>query len=237
MIVSYLHNFIFIKTKKTAGTTIEMTLAPHCGPDDIVTPLGKREELLRGNGTPLCRNFTSDRALEQHLRDAILTDSGNKEERQKMKVEMPDRFGSHMGAMEIKTRLAPEFWQKAFKFTAERHPYEKAVSLAYFTLKKAEFGFEEHLDNVIHRNGYSSYRFYSIDDEVVVDDFIRLESLHADLKRIGAKIGIPIPDELPRSKTNRRKDSRPAREILSDEQKAIIHYRCKKEFDLLGYEP
>jgi hypothetical protein len=44
MIVSYLHKFIFIRTKKTAGTTVEMTLAPACGPDDIITPLGTWDE-------------------------------------------------------------------------------------------------------------------------------------------------------------------------------------------------
>ena len=43
MIVSYLHNFIFIKTKKTAGSAIEMALAPLCGPDDIITPLHRVE--------------------------------------------------------------------------------------------------------------------------------------------------------------------------------------------------
>jgi hypothetical protein len=39
MIASRLHNFIFIKTMKTAGTSIEMALSPHCGPDDILTPI------------------------------------------------------------------------------------------------------------------------------------------------------------------------------------------------------
>ena len=37
MIASYLYNYIFIKTKKTGGTTAEVTLAASCGPNDIVT--------------------------------------------------------------------------------------------------------------------------------------------------------------------------------------------------------
>jgi len=39
MIISHKHQFIFIKTFKTAGTSIEMYLAQFCGPDDILTPV------------------------------------------------------------------------------------------------------------------------------------------------------------------------------------------------------
>lgn len=39
MIVSHRHRFVFIKTLKTAGTSIEVFLSPHCGSGDIVTPI------------------------------------------------------------------------------------------------------------------------------------------------------------------------------------------------------
>ena len=39
MIVSHKHKFIFLKTKKTAGTSIELALTKLCGDDDIITPL------------------------------------------------------------------------------------------------------------------------------------------------------------------------------------------------------
>lgn len=38
-IVSFKHHFIFIKTRKTAGTSIEAHLASQCADEDIVTPL------------------------------------------------------------------------------------------------------------------------------------------------------------------------------------------------------
>lgn len=44
MIISHTHRFIFIKTIKTAGTSIEVYLSPHCGPDDILTPIQPPEE-------------------------------------------------------------------------------------------------------------------------------------------------------------------------------------------------
>lgn len=39
MIISHKHKFIFIKTVKTAGTSIEIFLSQHCGPLDVVTPI------------------------------------------------------------------------------------------------------------------------------------------------------------------------------------------------------
>ncbi len=39
MICSHVHKFVFIKTTKTASTSIEMGLERFCGPQDIVTPI------------------------------------------------------------------------------------------------------------------------------------------------------------------------------------------------------
>ena len=40
MIISHKHNFIFIKTRKTAGSSVELYLENFCGPDDIISPAG-----------------------------------------------------------------------------------------------------------------------------------------------------------------------------------------------------
>jgi len=44
MIVSHKYRFIFVKTLKTAGTSIEVFLSPFCGPEDILTPISPQVE-------------------------------------------------------------------------------------------------------------------------------------------------------------------------------------------------
>jgi hypothetical protein len=39
MILSHKYRFIFIKTRKTAGTSLEIFLSQCCGPEDVVTPI------------------------------------------------------------------------------------------------------------------------------------------------------------------------------------------------------
>lgn len=234
MIASFLHNFIFIKTQKTGGTTVETVLANFCGPDDIITPLGKKDERARSNGTPVCRNFAGNSLLEREWIDGLFnSEDGPQGRRNKLK------FYAHIPAVLLKPRLDPAFWDRAFKFTIERHPYERVVSKALFKLgrKRPMERFPEFLNRILEEKKYTSFNFYAIDGEVVVDEIIKLENLEADLQRVGQRIGISIPNPLPRMKSVSRRDKRPAREILSDEQKAEICRVCKVEFDLLGYEP
>lgn len=41
------------------------------------------------------------------------------------------KFYAHIPANLLKSKLDPAFWKQAFKFTTERHPYEKVVPKAY----------------------------------------------------------------------------------------------------------
>ena len=47
MIVSHKYKFIFLKTRKTVGTSIEIALSRFCGEQDIITPITPEDEKLR----------------------------------------------------------------------------------------------------------------------------------------------------------------------------------------------
>ena len=44
MIVSHRHEFIFLRPRKVAGTSVEAAMSRHCGDDDVITPTGRHQE-------------------------------------------------------------------------------------------------------------------------------------------------------------------------------------------------
>ena len=228
MIISYSRKFIFIKTKKTAGSTVEAVLATGCLPGDTVT-------------APSDKFVGMDIAkLNASLAASDPSDEENENEREnRRRLRKSGGVYNHMTAAEARAIIDAAFWNDALKITVERHPYEKAVSQAFFRMGKARrrgVEFPEHLDRVVHAGDYVGFPRWTIESKVAVDEFIRQENLQADLDRIGERLGMPMPAELPRFKSKKRVDRRPAREILSDEQKEIVFTRCREEFEILGYE-
>jgi hypothetical protein len=215
MIISLKHNYIYMRTRKTGSSSIESILRKNLGPDDIVV----KESL---------------ETLEPILRPGAV---------------IPDADGliTHVPVSEVKPLIREDLWDRMFKFTSERHPYEKVLSFAHYRLRQrgelkselalAKFGgFAGFLDTIVNRGQYASFRYYSIDGKSVADDYIRLETMQEDMHRIGARIGVPMPEEMPHKRETERNDDRPAREILTDAQKQIVYEHCRHEFDVLGYE-
>src|SRR5436305_10296615 len=77
MILSHAHRFIFIKTPKSAGTSIELALAPLCGADDVITPVLEttteaRNYLLGPPPLRYDRDYYNHMGLQQVARHAGL---------------------------------------------------------------------------------------------------------------------------------------------------------------------
>lgn len=239
MIASYSRNFIFIKTKKTAGTSAEIVLSAWCSGDDVCTPIGPPSaELLRKELGGQPRNFTPDREVEASLRAAI--DSGDpraiRQARQASKATR--QFGGHEAATTVRSAM-PELWEKAFKFAVERHPYEKAVSQAYMRLHASPGRtFEEVLDEIVVKATYRTHYLYTDRlGRVIVDEVVSFDRMWERIGTLGASFGASMPAELPRAKGNSRTDRRPAREILSEAQRKRIARTAAFEFELMGFEP
>jgi len=206
MIVSYKHNYIYIRPKKTGSSTIEVVLSRSLGPGDLIA--GKHT------------------GLDRQRLDAA-------------HVDCLDMVSGHITAEEIRSLVTPKFWEQAYKFASERHPYEKAVSMAYYRLAQRGLSADDFppvLDKTVRTGEYRGFDHYHIGGMLVVQDFIRLETLEDDLRRVCAHIGAKIPRRLPRKKGMPRLDRRPAREILSPRQRNKVIKNCCEEFDLFGYK-
>lgn len=213
MIASFSRNFIFIKPRKAAGTSLEILLGAVCTGRDICTPISPDDEPLRAGYGGRPRNHRSWLGLR--------------------------RFYNHMPAGEVR-RMLPELWPTAFKFTVERHPYEKVVSLAWFTLTRRggpASGIQDEIEAAIGRKDYLNHPLYTIDGVLAVDEVWRFEALAEHLRSAAARLGLSASWELPRAKSGFRKDGRPAREVLTREQRLRIYEDARFEFDLMNFAP
>ena len=60
MIISHTHKFIFIKSLKTAGTSIETALSNHCSGNDVVIPINDFGHNRDAEGRFIHRSMNAD---------------------------------------------------------------------------------------------------------------------------------------------------------------------------------
>ena len=145
-----------------------------------------------------------------------------------------------MPATEVRREL-PDLWTFAFKFSVDRHPYEKVLSRAWWNIGRrngnaeAELQFE--IEKAIESGSYLNYPIYMIDGRLAVDELWPYEQMWDRLRELATRLGLPPPVEQPRAKAQYRRDRTPAAEALSAEQRDQIYRDARVEFDLLGYQP
>jgi Sulfotransferase family len=224
MIVSHAHRFIFLKTKKTAGTSTELALSACCGADDIIPPLRKHEALRRGAGP---RNWqrTGPSRIWRQLVDV------------KLLGKRPDRidYHPHMSASDLRAAIGKACWNAYFKFVVERNPWDRQVSYWQFSRAKMNAPDMSLRDSLaLPRSRLKNPKYYMIDDELVVDHVIRYEHLDADLAAVMAHLGLGSALELPRANGAFRK-SGDYRTHFDDETRDWVAEAYKTEIALFGY--
>lgn len=212
MIASFSNNFIFLKTRKTGGTSVGIVLSTWCTSIDVLSPLYTPDELLRIKmGAPLSTSSYHS---------------------------VPIR--SHMTAREIKSTF-PDLWNKSYKISVERHPYEKVVSRAFWEIGRKggdpERDFADALDQSVEDDRLSDRDIYCIDGKVIADQIIDQRKIDKELRQLAKRFGKKMPLAVPRTKSQFRVDHRPAKEILSENQKQRIKERCSFEFEYFAFPP
>jgi len=229
MILSHQHQFIFIKTRKTAGTSIEIALSKFCGEKDIITPISPADEEKRKElGYRGPQNYLAP-IWGYSLRDAAKWMVHGKKRK---------RFFNHIPAEEIKKHIGRAIWDLYFKFCFVRNPWERIISTYFWRYKSedrpsiSDF-IQAELDNPLRK---SNLDLMMIDGQVAVDRVCRYENLTQELEEITRIIGLPEVPALPQAKGSFRKDKRSYREILSPEDQEKIRVAFQTEIELFGYE-
>jgi hypothetical protein len=214
MIVSHRYRFIFLKTNKTAGTSVELALAEWCGPDDIITPLAADDEQLRESlGLP---------GPQHH----VVRHDGAK-----------TRLQAHTPASVVAAVVGATAWDGYFKFCIERNPWDRVVSLYYWRHQweprpsLAEF-ITSGVPQVLRERGRD---LYSIGGAVAVDRVCRYEHLLTDLEGVRAELGMPGPWHLPRAKAGTRTDRRPYADLYGPAERDAVAAMFSEEIASLGY--
>lgn len=238
MIVSHSGSFVFVKTRKTGGTSIEIVLSSWCKSGDICTPISPDDEVIRDQYGGAARGFCSDPLLEKAYVEAVQTADLAKISEVKAKLRPFMLFRNHMPAKEL-TPALEESWGSLKKFAVDRHPYEKVVSAAYFTMGRSRNqhkGIGFFIDKVIEHQSFLNYPLYTDSaGSLLVDDLVKYEDMWDYVRRLGTASGRVLPDLLPKAKSGFRKDRRDANKILTDVQKRKVADIASMEFELLGY--
>ncbi|PON15613.1 hypothetical protein C2W62_22900 [Candidatus Entotheonella serta] len=251
MLISHRYQFIFVKTRKTAGTSIEASLSRYCGDADVITSISLPDEPWRGqfgvcpqHYLPDQRSDTAGGHVAWRRRQAVRVMSKvelRREQwvpyrmRRQLRHWRPRRdiegigYYNHMTAAEIVERIGTDVWQRYFKFCFERNPLDKTISHYYYSAPSERF------ETYLERGDFcSDFESYTLDGELAVDFIGRFENLSGDLQVVTKELGIPFDGWLPRSKGGSRGKTIAA-SGLNDQQKTLIYQGFARELAFLDY--
>jgi hypothetical protein len=224
MIVNYRHKFIFLKTRKTAGTSIEIALSQFCDSNDIITPITDEDERTRQE-----MGFRGPQNYNLPLRSFGFSDwlTWLGQGRRK-------RYFNHASAPFIRDHVGEKIWNSYFKFCFERNPFDKAISRYYWSTKEPRPEISGYLQSA-RSDLLSNWNIYTINDRIAVDFVGRYESLGTYLKMLQHRLGLPKEIVLPRAKSRYRQNRAHYSQILNSEARARVEIVCAREMAALGY--
>jgi hypothetical protein len=245
MILSKRHKFIFIKGVKVAGTSIEIALAPFCGPDDIITPITPIDELTRLVCGAGARNYLQDRATEfsylEALRRTPIAAFGT------LRPPASEYF-SHMGLCDVRRLQGPAVEDYQVVGVA-RHPYAKIISWANHQLSfsayqtGARMRSDRRAVKAFLKEAIADRRILAVrnidryrdTDGLISARIIRYEYLEGDFRAFMASLGIEDRPTLPHAKQGILSNSVDPREFFEDSEIALINELFREEFQTFNY--
>lgn len=183
MIVSHRHRFIFLKTAKTAGTSLEIALSSICGPRDIITEISRDDEATRSR--------LGYRGPQNH-RVPWLKLSPRGLARIGVRGARPTWLFNHTTAGEIRAAVSSDVWRDYYKFTIVRNPWDRMVSL-YFYMTRNQAPPPSFHDYIVGNPArvLDNWRQYTLDGRPVMDSVIRFEAFAETIASVSREAGFP----------------------------------------------
>ena len=172
MIISHKLKIIYIRVQKTASTSFEMALSKYCGPEDVITRLGRKQDEIR-ESLGYCG--------EQNV-----TEGGCR------------KYEQHYSATDIKNNIPLDIWESYTKIATIRNPYDRMISKYYDEHRKTREEvmpvFAKWIKKRAKKSGWIASFLYEpihIDGKLAIDFCIRYEHLIEDIKALETKIACP----------------------------------------------
>jgi hypothetical protein len=230
MLVSHRKKFIYTKTVKTGGTSVEVFFEPYCMPENEWQLQHSHEEYTGPAGIIGYRGA--------HAQGKT--------------------WFNHMPASQIRQQIGPSTWKQYFKFCVIRNPFDKMVSAFHFFehLKKNEAvnplkklfhkiagsdspnkAPEERFRDWIANGGFVDDRDkYMIGNEFCIDYFIRYENLEGGVRYVCEVLDIPFQKEnLLKLKSGIRPTDRSLSDYYDQKTIDIVYHLYRPEIERFGY--
>jgi hypothetical protein len=187
MIVSHARQFIFIKTPKSASTSVEVGLSALCGPKDIITPVGP-EKVARD---PDAQNYLRGDAAREMRPDGFFEP-----------LEQRD-FYNHMALEKVAEYAGEDVAQRYLKIAFVRNPWDRQVSLYHFLKHQGrlQIGFAEWLT---WAEPLAVMDMLRLNGTLAIDFVGRYETLQSDFAALCRRLGAASTPPLPRLKAGIR---------------------------------
>lgn len=222
-LVSFSHKFIFLKTRKTAGTSVEMYLQPFCTPSD--TPVEEWcEAIVSKQGIVGQRLGVEGRRLPP------------------ADPSLRDQWFSHQNAADLKRKLPWWAWRRSTKITVLRNPFRRVLSgflwrnrkvLDDWSIERQIRQFRKSLRNDIISDDRS---IVFIKGKFQPDIVLHAECLASELPALMSRLNLdPTRTTLPRTKVSKPKKNLPLSDWYDAEGESAVRKNLSWMFETGGY--
>ncbi len=239
MIISHKHKFIFIKTRKTGGTSVEKAINLHCGDEDVLT----LDHLHKSETDELAEYAKNYQGSWLPFRELMHSQSFFDSARITRDWLTRPKFYNHMTAISVKSRIPKKIWDSYYKFAFERNPWDKCISFYYWQSRMGRnYGdFNEYIKQLkggktIDQALPSDWRRYAHNGKVIVDEVFDFADLEGNLKKALSNTDYPL-DEKPLDMPHMKGGIRKKNFEYTQETIDLVAEYFKNEIEHFKFEP